>query len=340
MGAALRRNLYLATADGLYRAEPAGEGYDLNCIGFKGKGSFRAPVLVDKDDPNTLYASTTRSGMHRSHDSGKCWEETDNGLAYKDIWSIVQHPKTGTIIAGTCPTDAFMSYDRGDSWVECDQLQRLPTTKGWTGPVPPHVSRLKGISLHPEDPQLVYGAIEEGWAIRSLDGGKHWDQIDDGVDHDGHSIAVMPDAPHVVVASTGKGMFRSEDDGTHWCPSNAGLSGRHYTPAPLVMHPARPNVLLTAVTANGPGSWLKPEGGDTAFIRSDDQGQSWQMSTAGLPQPCTTVPRALAVDSEDPNAFFTGMIDGSIWFSSDGGESWRQLISGLPAVMGITVCPN
>jgi photosystem II stability/assembly factor-like uncharacterized protein len=89
--------------------------------------------------------------------------------------------------------------------------------------VPPHISRLKSICLDASDPDRIFGAIEEGWAIRSLDGGKHWEQIDDGVDHDGHSIAVLPQNPHVVVASTGKGLFRSEDDGSHWLPANDGL---------------------------------------------------------------------------------------------------------------------
>jgi hypothetical protein len=53
-----------------------------------------------------------------------------------------------------------------------------------------------------------------------------------------------------------------------------------------------------------------------------------------------TVPRALAVDVDDPNLLFTGMIDGTVWRSADGGESWTQAMAGLPAVMGITVSPN
>lgn len=337
MAAASRRVLYLGTANGLYRADPDGDNYTARLIAFEGEGGFRAPVVVDCGDPDTLYAGTTRAGMHRSRDRGKTWQEINRGITYKNIWSIAQHPSTDTLFAGTSPACAFISTDRGDTWTECDQLETLPTTKGWHGPLPPHVSRLKDISLYAEDPRRVYGAIEEGWAIRSLDGGKHWEQIDDGVDHDGHSIKVIAGNPNVVVASTGKGMFRSEDEGSHWTESNDGLAGRRYTPAPLASHRSRPNVLLTGVTATGPAGWSRPGGGDTAFARSDDQGRTWQVSTQGLPAPCAAVPRGLAVDPHDPDTYVTGMTDGSVWLSDNGGESFRQILGGLPAVMSVCI---
>jgi photosystem II stability/assembly factor-like uncharacterized protein len=339
MGAAAKRSLYLTTADGVFRAVPEGETYALTSLGFKGQGTFRAPVLVDKDDVRTLYAGTTRSGMHKSADGGESWREIDNGLAYKEIWSIVQHPKTGALYVGTCPTDVFISDDRGESWQEAAQLQRLPTTKGWTGPVPPHVSRLKSIALHAERPGLVYGAIEEGWSIRSTDGGRTWEQLDQGTDHDGHSIAIMPREPQVIVSSGGKGVFRSEDGGSTFVESGQGIGDRRrYTPAPLVQHPSRPDTLVTAVAC---GPVARPEGGTTAFIRSDDQGRTWQISSQGLPpEPYVAVPRSLAVDPEDPSRFFAGLTDGTVWTSGDGAESWTQVMAGLPAVMGITVSPN
>ena len=148
---------------------------------------------------------------------------------------------------------------------------------------------------------MVYGAIEEGWAVRSLDGGDTWEQIAEGIDHDGHWIVLMPQ-PDAVVASTGAGMFRSEDGGLHWNESNAGLD-RRYTAAPIAVHPSRPETLLTGVTAVGPGMWRRPEGADSAFARSDDGGRTWRESTRGLPQPCAAPPRALAVDPDDPDIF-------------------------------------
>ena len=49
------------------------------------------------------------------------------------------------------------------------------------------------------------------------------------------------------------------------------------------------------------------------------------------------MPRALTVDPLDPEVFFAGMIDGTVWMSEDGGETFRQILSGLPAVHSIAV---
>src|SRR5439155_20931227 len=126
------------------------------------------------------------------------------------------------------------SDDRGESWHECEQLSQLPTTKGWTGPVPPHVSRMKAISLHPDEAGAIYGAIEEGWAVRSLDGGASWNQMQEGVDHDSHDVAVMVDDRNTVLITGGKGIYRSQDRGDTWNHLDW-FEGRYrYTPAPMV----------------------------------------------------------------------------------------------------------
>lgn len=331
------RVLYIGTTDGLYQGEANGSGLHARLLGFKGEGPMRATVAVDVDDPRRLYAGTTRVGMFRSDDAGATWAEINDGIVYKDVWSIVQHPRTRMLYAGTCPSNVFKSADGGDTWQECKHLSTLPTTKGWTGPVPPHVSRLKSLSLCAQDPNAIYGAIEEGWAIRSLDGGQTWDQIAEGMDHDGHTIAVMPDDPNTVVATGGKGAYRSVDRGTTWTLSNDGIEDCHYTPAHLIVHSARPQVLLTAVSAVGPGGWSRPEGPGVRFVRSENQGRSWDVMQEGLPGDYHGVPRALAGDSEDLDLYYAGMTDGTVWMSQDGGDSFHQILGGLPPVLSIRV---
>lgn len=335
MGAVSDRVLYVGTADGLYLAERDGDAYQARPIGLQGKGAIRYPVVVDCADPGRIYAGTNRAGMYRSDDRGRTWREINEGIVYKEIWSVAQHPRTRELIVGTGPASIFKSADGGDTWTESEQIKRLPTTREWTFPNPPHIAHVKGLGLCDEDPSLVYGSIEEGWAVRSRDGGVTWEQLKDGLEFDLHYINVMPDDRRKIVATSGDGVYRSFDGGDTWQESCEGLSCRYL--APLVVHPARPDVLFTAAAAVPPPFWRRPEGADAAFFRSENQGASWAKLEGGLPAHFTAAPRATASDPEGPDVYFVGMTDGTVWMSENAGGSFRQVCAGLPQVMSIRV---
>jgi photosystem II stability/assembly factor-like uncharacterized protein len=329
------RILYVGTEDGLYLAEEKGREYHSHPLALQGKGALRSPVVIDRDDRRRIYAATARGGVQRSEDGGQTWREINNGILYKEAWCIVQHPKTGELVVGTGPSSVFKSADSGDSWVDCERLRDLPETIDWTFPRPPHVSHVKGLALRPDNPMLILGAVEEGWVIRSQDGGKSWQNIKDGVEFDAHSVAVMPDDPEVVIATSGQGVYKSTNGGDSFVNAGQGLDCRYM--AQLVCHPARPKVLFTAAASVPPPFWRRPEGAASAFYRSENQGESWEKLSGGLPDHLKAAPRATAGDLEEPNAFFIGMNDGTIWSSADGGESFRQIVGGLPSVSSIRV---
>jgi photosystem II stability/assembly factor-like uncharacterized protein len=224
----------------------------------------------------------------------------------------------------------------GETWTEFRSLQTLPTTKGWHGPNVPHISRMKSLDVSPAAPETIFGAIEEGWCVVTRDGGASWEQIDT-VDHDGHMIRIMSDNPNVIITTTGKGMFRSTDGGHTWAEANEGLEGNVYTPSHLLTDPRDANVLVTAVTGMGPGGFMRGEGPGVSFARSENQGATWDLLPAKIPGKSNLVPRGLASDPEAPDTLFAGMIDGSVWQSDDGGESFRSVIEGLPQVQSILV---
>jgi photosystem II stability/assembly factor-like uncharacterized protein len=171
----------------------------------------------------------------------------------------------------------------------------------------------------------------------SDDGGQTWEQIAEGMDHDGHAIAVMPDDPRKIVATGGKGVYLSADRGDSWTQSNQGIEHCRYTPADLVVHSARPNVMLTAVSEVGPGGWRRPEGPGVSFVRSEDQGATWTVLSEGLPADYHGVPRALAGDSDDLDLYVSGMTDGAVWLSEDGGDSFHRILGGLPQVLSVAI---
>jgi photosystem II stability/assembly factor-like uncharacterized protein len=331
------RAWYAGTSSGLFRVERGADGRaSARRLGLEDAGAFRAAVVVDCAEPRRLYAGTTRGGVFRSEDGGATWRPINRGLLYKDVWSLVQHPVTGRLYAGTSPAGVFRSDDGGDTWCACESLWQLPSTRQWHGPVPPHLSRLKDLAMSDDEPETVFGAIEEGGLVRSRDAGGSWEQIEQGVPHDSHTIRFVPGAPSTLVMGANQGMCRSTDGGQTWSAANAGLDGRAYTPTPLVTRATRPGVVFGCVAAVGPGSWRRPEGGDAAFCRSDDAGQSWVTLTGGLPQPLVPIPRALAVDSTNPSGYVAGLTDGSVWATDDDGASFQRVLDGLPSIMAMS----
>src|SRR5438132_905787 len=81
------------------------------------------------------------------------------------------------------------------------------------GAARPYIGRLKDLTLSEDDPDLVLGAIEEGWLVRSRDGGRTWQQLDHGVPHDTHTVRFVPGAPATLVLGTNEGFLRSTDSG-------------------------------------------------------------------------------------------------------------------------------
>jgi hypothetical protein len=329
------RVLYIGTANGLYQAESEGNGYGARIVGLRDRGALRSPVVLDRADRRRIYAATSKGGVYRSENGGQSWREINEGIIYKEAWSLVQHPDTGELYVGTGPSSVFKSADGGDSWVDCEQLRSLPETKDWTFPRPPHVSHVKGLALCADDPMTIFGAVEEGWVIRSKDGGTTWQNIKEGVEFDAHSVAVMADNSKVVIATSGKGVYRSVDAGDHFSNSSEGLDCRYM--AQLVVHPARPKALFTAAAAVPPPFWRRPEGAAAAFYRSENQGESWERLSGGLPGYFKPAPRAVAGDPEEPESFFVGMTDGAVWLSDDDGDSFRQILGGLPEITSIRV---
>ena len=165
------RTLYVSTDKGLFQARSNGSGYTAQSIAFDHYAPMRWPVVVDCDNPRRLYVGTSKSGMFRSDDAGKTWREINQGIIYKEIWSLAQHPRTGELYVGTGPASVFKSLDRGESWIDSEQFRTLPESIDWTFPPAPHIAHVKGLALCAGDPRVVFGAVEEGWLVRSRDGG-------------------------------------------------------------------------------------------------------------------------------------------------------------------------
>ena len=150
----------------------------------------------------------------------------------------------------------------------------------------------------------------------------------------------MASHPDIYI-STHTGLYRGSVDGGIANIQSVGPAGltREYV-SQIAFHPSEPNVLFTAAAGVPPRDWRRKEGADSKFFRSDDQGHSWKTLGGGLPEHITAAPRATTSLPEKPGSFFVGMNDGSIWMTTDFGESFNQVATGLTPIYGMSVSRN
>jgi photosystem II stability/assembly factor-like uncharacterized protein len=282
-------------------------------------------LLVDPLDPRRWWACTGEGGVLVTLDEGVMWRESNHGIDRTAGWCLTHNPRTGELWYGAEPAALYRSADAGATWAACAGVDE-PAEPPEAGAPPPVAARLRHVSFGAGG--LVLAAVEEGWLLRSADGGATWARVRDGLDRDCHATLVMPGRPNVVLASTGAGVYRSEDAGRTFSLSSGGLQHRYVTR--VVSHPDRPRVAYAATAECGPAaSGGRPEGAGGACYRSDDGGRTWCRLTGGLPDVMRPAPTCAAGDPGDPHSLFVGTNDGSVWLSEDGGESFRIAVEGI-----------
>jgi len=320
------RTLYIGTDHALYRARPDDDGrWRAEGVALAGLGGVRG-LVVDPHDRRRWWACTGDSGVLVTVDDGIRWRECNEGIDRTAGWCLAHNTRSGELWYGAEPAALFRSADGGETWAACASVDE-PAGPPELGSRPPNgEGRVRHVSLGPG--RLVLAAVEEGWLLRSEDGGATWARVRDGLDRDCHAIAFLRGQPDVVLASTSTGVFRSADRGRTFSPSSEGLQHRYVTR--LVAHPSRPDVVYAAAAECGPAaSAERPEGAAGACYRSDDRGATWRRLSGGLPDIMRPAPTCAAGDSTDPDSFYVGTNDGSVWLTENGGESFRIAVEGI-----------
>ena len=196
-------------------------------------------------------------------------------------------------------------------------------------------------------PHTFYFGATGGGVWKTESAGQAWENISDHGIPIGSigAVAVAPSNPNVLYVgtgsdairgnvSTGRGVYRSDDDGATWRYlglREAGQIGR------IRIHPDDPDVAYLAATGHPFGP--NPERG---VFRTRDGGESWENI---LSVSDSTGAIELLMNERDPDELFaamwraerkpwtmiSGAREGGIYRSRDSGDSWEKLAGGLPS---------
>jgi photosystem II stability/assembly factor-like uncharacterized protein len=284
-------------------------------------------------DPNRageVYAGTRYQGVLFSRDYGRTWSPA--GLSEHTVKAIsVSHIDPGVVYAGTKPALIFVSRDHGQHWDELPSFRKIFSRRFWFSPAEaPYSAYVQGIALSPTDENVILVGIEAGAVVRSMDGGKTWEDHRRGALRDCHSITfhATDGAWAYEAGGTGAGAAISRDRGCTWNQTKAGLD-RHYGWA-CAADPAHPDIWYVSAS---PGPFNAHGDRDAqAFIFRSAGGAPWQKLSGGLSQPLDHMPYALLTDPDAPGHLYAGLSNGDVWFSPDYGDTWEQLPFNLSSI--------
>jgi hypothetical protein len=284
-------------------------------------------VAASPAQASRLYAAQNGGApgpqVHRSDSGGVSWESL--GVMPGRISSIVASPVDADTVYAACEDGTLLrSADSGESW---DELTG-PHDGGTGAAVRP------AIIFDPSNADRIYIASANG-AFRSNDGGASWRPLGEP-GFDVQRLTVHASSPNLIFAQTPAGLMRSNDGGTTWNDVSGSLPSRFgYA---IEVHSMEPETIYVVPMKSAAEDF--PVDGKLRVYRSRAGGTKWDPLTTGLPQrDCyVSVARsALCADGLDPCGLYFGTSAGTVYGSSDSGESWMPIASYLPPVYSVKV---
>lgn len=223
--------------------------------------------------------------------------------------------------------------------------------------------RITDIEMHASDTLTIYAGAASGGIFRSDDQGVTWEAIfDDQPTLSIGDLAIAPSNKDVIYVGTGEsnagggslaydglGVFRSINGGQSWAPAgldHVGSIGR------VQVDPGNPNRVFVAAMGH-----LFGNNPDRGVYRTLDGGQNWEQV---LFLSDSTGAVDLVIHPNDPDIIYAAMWErirrpdrrsyggatSGIYRSTNGGDTWSELTSGLPTApsqkgrIGLTIAAS
>ncbi|HKP85884.1 MAG TPA: YCF48-related protein [Blastocatellia bacterium] len=353
--------LYIGTSDGqIFRSTDGAKSWRRLKPGLERRGLSVDSLVIDSHDNRIMYAGVwavardEEGGIFKSEDGGEHWKLLE-GTRKLSVRSVALAPSDPDfILAGSANDDpklngVFRSTDAGKNWERISPVGDK------------EIRNIESIAISPRDTDTIYiGTWHLPW--KTTDGGVSWKQtgykavgmIDDS---DIFGINVDPVNPNLVYINACSGIYRSTSAGEKWAkiPGIPFSARRTYT---LLPHPANPNVIFAGTSE---GLWRSKDGGKrwmlltskSVVIRSiivtpdkpgrvliatddfgvrisDNLGDDFADTNTGFihRHVLAIMPDATERGRLLASVFHDGTA-GSVFASSDAGESWQASTRGL-----------
>jgi photosystem II stability/assembly factor-like uncharacterized protein len=288
--------MFLGTADGhvFFSNDEGGHWQLLSRIGT-GQDDVITHIIVDRRDPNRLYASSWAlysggGGVYRSDDAGRTWNII--GLPHETVRALAQSPTDAKLFLAGSLTGVYRSQDDGASWVKITPDHH------------PDLNRFDSVAFDPKDNNVIYaGTYHLPW--KTSNGGKDWFPVVKGMidDSDVMNIIVDPANTQNVHAVACSGIYHSLNGGQEWVKYKS-IPNIYRRTQLIRMDPTNAEVLYAGTTS---GLWKTVNEKDFRRLTPGD----WIIN-------------AMIIDQKNPRKLIIGTEREGVQISTDGGETFAS----------------
>jgi photosystem II stability/assembly factor-like uncharacterized protein len=192
--------LYAGTDNGLYKSGDQGTSWT-RVFDY---GTITA-VSVAPDNPHYIIIGVRLSGVFISEDDGENWSRSNTGLfvsydGYASPNAIIYQPlDSNRVVISTGWVDLYQSENLGKSWQQFAE----PLTER-------HICSL---AVDDNNPQRLWAASADYGLFRSTDGGKTWNEHNEGLDTSQLKCIVLVHEKETIayLGTVGKGIYKFVD---------------------------------------------------------------------------------------------------------------------------------
>jgi photosystem II stability/assembly factor-like uncharacterized protein len=350
-------NILAGSAEGVLRSEDGGVNWRIHTNGLPSTTVLR--VRIAPSSPDVVWA-TTAEGVARSLDGGRTWQTVSGNLPARNLQALAVHPNDARI--ALVATETFIFSVRSDNLFRQGQYYAqgiYRTDDGgatWTrsdeGIIEDSISE---ITAHPTRPFEVWAGQNASRGIyRSRDASQTWSLSPGFLTHYPMRIAFFPnDASKAIMTGshTGEDLGITRDSGVNWSVTSEKMILESIKFGPeqfinevqggdvhlhgLAIDPSDPQTIYIGSIHDPATFSQKPLSGSHIF-KSRDAGLTWNEIGVNYPRHVETSIREIKVDPQNSKIVYLGTsamesVQGNgVWKSADGGETWDQLVSGIP----------
>ncbi|MCB0492595.1 MAG: hypothetical protein KDC93_09275 [Cyclobacteriaceae bacterium] len=321
-----------AKKTGLYKSEDGGENWSLvSTKNIGGRPFYYADIFVDPKNENRIYNLHTTVDV--SNDGGKTFERLiDPSLVHVDNHAWYVHPEDPSFLICGNDGGAVISRDQGKTW---SFVENMP------------LAQFYHVNVDNQLPYNIYGGLQDNgswrgpsqvwrrYGIRNM----HWDRVGGG---DGFDVAPDPMSEDRYGYSLSQGGNISRFDLK---------TGSRQGIKPFLASGEELRFNWNAALAIDPIDKTTIYVGTQYVMKSTDRGATWekistdlttndpekqkQATTGGLSldnsgaENHTTI-LTIAPSSLQKGVMWVGTDDGNVQLTTNGGQTWTNLISKLP----------